>query len=106
MQKPAPTPPKQPLARSLVPAPARHVPNKRVTEVTVAAGFRGRKKAMLLAIEETRGNITMAARLAVIHKQSHYRWMGQDSKYRAAAEEAIQDAHQAEADMVIGRAHV
>lgn len=44
------------------------------------------KKAMIEALEKTLGIVTGACKMANISRETHYRWMKEDEKYREAVE--------------------
>jgi len=44
------------------------------------------KKKMIEALEKTLGIVTHAANMVGIHRDCHYRWMKEDSEYKAAVE--------------------
>jgi hypothetical protein len=45
------------------------------------------KKAMLEALEKSLGVVTAACKSVDIARETHYRWMREDSDYKAAVEE-------------------
>lgn len=46
-----------------------------------------RKRTMLNALKATLGNVTAAARKAMINRDTHYDWMKNDPNYKKAAEQ-------------------
>jgi hypothetical protein len=50
-----------------------------------------RKEAFLAALAKT-GNVTVAARMAKIDRGTHYDWLKEDPEYKAASEDAIEQA--------------
>jgi hypothetical protein len=44
------------------------------------------KKAMIKALEQSLGIVTTAAKMVGIERQSHYRWLEEDPKYKAAVD--------------------
>jgi hypothetical protein len=46
-----------------------------------------RKKAMLEALEQHLGVVTVAAKYADVNRATHYRWLKEDAEYREAVEE-------------------
>ncbi len=49
------------------------------------------KRAFLAAFRET-GNVCLACKAANVGRSSHYRWLEKDSEYRAAFDQAKEDA--------------
>lgn len=45
-----------------------------------------KKPVMVKALEASMGIVSIAAKAAGIHRDSHYRWMKEDEKYRNAVE--------------------
>ena len=48
---------------------------------------RKKKQAMLAALEKSMGIVLTAARTAGVSRNTHYRWLQEDPKYREAVEE-------------------
>lgn len=50
------------------------------------------KKAMLIALKEYHGNVSLSCSTTKISRQTHYRWLSEDQDYKAEAEEATEIA--------------
>lgn len=57
-----------------------------------AGVFAGTKAAMIWAIEQKRGIAMHAAKLALIHRDTHYQWLKEDPEYAFAIDVAKQSA--------------
>lgn len=52
----------------------------------------GKKQALLIALEETLGNMTRACGIVGIHRSVAYDWLKSDSKFKAAVEDVQKNA--------------
>lgn len=62
-----------------------------------------RQKAFLEALERAQGNISLAAQLAGIDRDVHYRWLHANKEYMERFEKAKKASKQARVDMALAR---
>ncbi len=54
--------------------------------------FKNKKARFLHYLEEARGNVSIAALNANIHRSSHYRWIDEDEEYKKTVDDIAEHA--------------